>query len=735
MNKLAYSFLLMIVLCAYTGMAQSSGMNSSSAVTDQITGMQGTYYIGAAGTGPGGTNPEFPTFRSALDSINNATFSGNCTFYITSDVTETYADTRGLGLAVNPDPYTITFKPYPGVQPTITLNYPSDMNSGPSGAFVIGIPGKGNVTWDSLRATRNIIIDGSNTLNGTTRDLTIQSATTSHRNAIPLVVVGDVSNVIIKNTKIYYKTQTVSTSGNLFIGSVMIRHRNYLGVDWVPHNLTFENNHLNANFDGNAQNAQGYGTYQTGTPVPLNYPYNITLKNNLIEGKRRGIALNLSGSHDIFGNEIMINQNIAANTTNEAILCSNLDTGSVVNIYRNKISKVSSMTNLAGSGISAISIESFGIYNVHNNIIYGFALTASNPVAYVRGIRNSSQSATLNCYFNSIYMTDILAGGTVAYAGILISNGINDLKNNIVHSAVVDFATYCIYRDGALGTLTADYNNYSCADATNGNVGYWNSAAAHTLASWQTASSLDAHSLSVNPGFVSSTDLHLTANTSPMVGKGIVVSGITVDFDGDLRDNIPEIGADEFPGFIPVELISFTVSREGNRLVLRWETATETNNSHFVVEKKSGNNLFRSIGMIKGAGTSAQKRNYIFTDEVTGTGKITYRLKQVDFDGSVSYSNSVETETGIADDYTLDQNYPNPFNPATTINYSLPVASNISIAVYNMNGELVTTLVNGYKEAGNHTVEFNAENLPSGVYVYRLTAGSFTLTRKMNLLK
>ena len=115
--------------------------------------------------------------REAFDVLNDATFTGDCNFYITSDITETYTPAVGLGLAINPDPYTVTFKPYTGVQPVITLNYPTDLNSGPSGALVIGIPSKGNITWDSLRTTKNIVIDGSNTVGGTTRDLTIQTAT------------------------------------------------------------------------------------------------------------------------------------------------------------------------------------------------------------------------------------------------------------------------------------------------------------------------------------------------------------------------------------------------------------------------------------------------------------------------------------------------------------------------------------------------------------------------------
>jgi hypothetical protein len=699
--------------------------------------LAGDYYIGAPGTGPGGSNPQFATLREAFDVLNDATFTANCNFYITSDITETYTPAVGLGLAINPDPFTVTFKPYTGVQPIITLNYPTDLNSGPSGALVIGIPSKGNVTWDSLRTTKNIVIDGSNTVGGTTRDLTIQSATTAHRNGIPLVIVGNVSNVTVKNTNVYYKAQTVSTVGNLFIGAVMIRSRNYLNIDWSPNNLLFENNHLSGNFDGVAQNSQGYGCYQTGTPNVINYPYNITLRNNLIEGKRRSIALYRAGNHDISGNEIILNQNVVANTTNEAIYAVDVDTNSVINISSNKISKVSSMTNLAANGNTAISIESFGTYNIANNMIYGFELTAVNPIAYVRGIKNSSASATLNLAFNSIYMNNLadIGTGTVSYQGLLFSNGTNNVANNIVVSAETDFASYCIYRDLALGTLASDHNDFYPVNATNGNVGFFNTTATPTLLNWQTASSQDPNSLSVNPLFVASTDLHLLNTTTPLMGKGIAIPGVTTDFDGELRDSIPEIGADEFPGIIPVELVSFSASMDKDYVVLTWQTATELNSNFFDVERKVSGSDWNSIGRVTAAGNSTRTIDYRFVDEnVVGTISF-YRLKQVDLDGSFTYSQEVEVNTEIPTSFSLSQNYPNPFNPTTKINYSVPFDSKVTISVYSITGELVMELVNDNVSSGSYSVDFDGSNLASGMYIYKMTAGNFTQTNKMMLMK
>lgn len=99
-------------------------------------------------------------------------------------------------------------------------------------------------------------------------------------------------------------------------------------------------------------------------------------------------------------------------------------------------------------------------------------------------------------------------------------------------------------------------------------------------------------------------------------------------------------------------------------------------------------------------------------------------------------STAVEQEgSSVPTSYTLDQNFPNPFNPSTTIRFSIPNTGNVTLKVYNLLGMEVATLVNGELSAGTHRVSFDASNLPSGVYFYRIDAGSFSDVRKMALLK
>jgi hypothetical protein len=110
-------------------------------------------------------------------------------------------------------------------------------------------------------------------------------------------------------------------------------------------------------------------------------------------------------------------------------------------------------------------------------------------------------------------------------------------------------------------------------------------------------------------------------------------------------------------------------------------------------------------------------------------------LKQIDYDGSFEFSNIVEVEILTPIQFLLEQNYPNPFNPSTTIEYSIPESGNVKLQVYNSLGEELVTLVNDYKEAGNYKINFNASDLSSGIYYYRLASNSFNEIKKMILLK
>ena len=117
------------------------------------------------------------------------------------------------------------------------------------------------------------------------------------------------------------------------------------------------------------------------------------------------------------------------------------------------------------------------------------------------------------------------------------------------------------------------------------------------------------------------------------------------------------------------------------------------------------------------------------------TGKYKYRLKQIDFDGTSTFSNILEVSLGVPERFILYQNYPNPFNSSTTISFSIPAASRVKLTLFDALGREVTQITNKDFSAGNHSINFNAANLTSGVYFYRIDAGSFVQSKKMILLK
>jgi hypothetical protein len=187
--------------------------------------------------------------------------------------------------------------------------------------------------------------------------------------------------------------------------------------------------------------------------------------------------------------------------------------------------------------------------------------------------------------------------------------------------------------------------------------------------------------------------------------------------------------------YIPVELISFNATSNGAEVILSWSTASELNNQLFEVQRSFEGSDFATIGFVNGKGTTSEKQDYLYKDKILADGKYYYRLKQIDYLGQSDYSDIIEMDIRIFSSYLLEQNYPNPFNPTTTIGYGLKEKSNVKIRVLNSIGEEVALLVNGEKESGYHTVEFNAANLPSGVYFYQLQAGSYIEAKKMILLR
>jgi hypothetical protein len=158
---------------------------------------------------------------------------------------------------------------------------------------------------------------------------------------------------------------------------------------------------------------------------------------------------------------------------------------------------------------------------------------------------------------------------------------------------------------------------------------------------------------------------------------------------------------------------------------LSWITTQEVNNSGFDVERSQLNNEWSKVGYVNGRGTMSEPNQYSFVDRELQPGKYYYRLKQVDFNGNYEYHNlNNEVDIISPNKFIVSQNYPNPFNPETKIDFELPFNGNVNIKIYDVAGKLLSTLVDEYKSAGYYSVDFNARDLSSGVYFYRMEYSS-----------
>lgn len=208
---------------------------------------------------------------------------------------------------------------------------------------------------------------------------------------------------------------------------------------------------------------------------------------------------------------------------------------------------------------------------------------------------------------------------------------------------------------------------------------------------------------------------------------------------------------------LPVELSSFTAEPVSDGVLLKWTTESEIENLGFLLERKTAGTSWQEIVSYKnddalmGHGTVSFATDYEYTDKFVQQGNTyEYRLADVDYNGVVTYhatrevfveSNPLAT---IADNFTV-MAYPNPFNPSTTIRYSIPTVqthsnASVLIAIYDITGKLVTTLVNKEQVSGWYEIQWsgtnqNGKEVPGGVYLSRVTVGNAVKTNKLILLR
>ncbi len=241
-----------------------------------------------------------------------------------------------------------------------------------------------------------------------------------------------------------------------------------------------------------------------------------------------------------------------------------------------------------------------------------------------------------------------------------------------------------------------------------------------------------------------STTPAFTAKTDFTTAAGAFASAVA-DFNGD---GLPDIivtdnDANSVSVFfntadlpLPVELASFSSSVISNNVTLNWSTAQEQNNKGFEIERNSFGAGWNKVGFIAGRGTTTIAQSYSFSENGLNSGRYSYRLKQIDYNGNYKYYElQNEVVIGVPNKFVLNQNYPNPFNPSTVLSFQLPVAGFVSMKIFDMSGREVASLVNEVKDAGYYSVTFDVKSLSSGTYFYKLSTDKFSDVKKMVVVK
>ncbi len=190
---------------------------------------------------------------------------------------------------------------------------------------------------------------------------------------------------------------------------------------------------------------------------------------------------------------------------------------------------------------------------------------------------------------------------------------------------------------------------------------------------------------------------------------------------------------------VPVELASFKATVIDRNVVLSWKTETETNNYGFEIQRSTDSN-WKTIGFVKGSGTTNNHSYYEFIDTDAAFSTTRYRLKQVDTDGSFTYSLIRTVQLDFPISYSLEQNYPNPFNNHTVIRFYIPKPAQVRLAIFDYRGRVVRNLTNRTLSPGWHQVPWDGLNeygksAASGVYVCQLKSEAYQKAIIMQLVK
>jgi trimeric autotransporter adhesin len=485
-------------------------------------------------TGMGTDDPRgiYPTITAALSDMKNRSIQGPVTFLLVdADYPNEVYPLQINSVLGTSATNTITIKPSAGVTATISGSQVS------GGLF-------------RILNTNYVIIDGSNTAGGTTRDLSIFNNATTGPSVVHVGSLGTtpITNVTVKNCNIRNGINTSS--------AVVVSDGNALGTAGYYSNITIQNNLIQRAY---------MGVYCQGGTIPQNGS-NLSLIGNSLDSTGiysiRYIGLYMQGVNGatISGNTIG-NFDGATSEDDKGMW---LATGSTnINVEKNKIYNMG-YTGTSGYGAHGIYITSTltdaGI-NVRNNMISNLTGDGYNytsiPLDNVIGIVLPSAQTGINIFYNSIHLSGNTLNQTSAMSmGIYLGLGaVADIRANIIVNnlgllAAIGYGSAGIYAVTSNAQFFGlDYNDYYINPTGSGLklFGQIASTGSTTLEDWKTATGKDAYSVEGDPQFISLNDLHINTGVPTIVeGRCVPTGGVTFDFDGDTRNaTTPDIGADE----------------------------------------------------------------------------------------------------------------------------------------------------------------------------------------------
>ncbi len=489
--------------------------------------------------------------------VTTTAMVGNTNLYLLSDLTEA----ANLAIGKNTGGFNLRIKPFAGTTPTINLTG-AIANLGWSSHFLVGTAAFGN--FYSLIATNNVIIDGSNLFNGTTRDLTIVNTAAGTEGAVGIVrAVGSSTGFQVRNTNIAQFSATGGAAGVQFTGRSQDGSTNLL-----PNNGVVDNCFITAL--SQVGGTQGVGVVTSGSQnlVTAVGMTGLQVTNNLIYVGQRGVTLAINAGTTITGNTFRFTNRVAASSpSGVAIVGYNGATGFTMDINNNMMDRVEFIQAAAGGALGLVAISSGPTgsvtINIQNNFIGGYIATSGtaadglmNAINLSTGVANPS--FVINVDHNSIVLpaTTVLTGVTAGRVAAIAATSavgtytLNVRNNNIRMGTTTATTSHGIFIAKTVNT-TVSGNNLSINSPAN--YALIGASTFATFATYQVADgaaqNVDSYPSATFPRWASAgdnqlADLHYTG-TPAGLNAAALVGGVTTDIDGDTRtvgNNLP--GAD-----------------------------------------------------------------------------------------------------------------------------------------------------------------------------------------------